>query len=120
MKEEEAARICPSARSRVRRAGCSAKFKESMANSAYSAARRVEMKTEREDFSSRALLAINMKKEMLRRMLHYIVIVQLVRAQRYMVPTLVIYLYFYDDAKKQKDALSYIRSLYSSANTCCG
>lgn len=29
------------------------------------------MKTEREDFSSRALLAINMKKEMLRRMLHY-------------------------------------------------
>lgn len=78
MQEEEAARICPSARSRE--AGCFAKFKESMANSAYSAARRVEMKTEREDFSSRALLAINMKKEMLRRMLHYIVIVQLVRA----------------------------------------
>lgn len=36
------------------RAGCSAKFKEFMANSAYSGARRVEMKTEREDFSSRA------------------------------------------------------------------
>lgn len=35
--------------------------------------RRVEMKTESGDFSSRALLAINMKKEMLRRMLHYIV-----------------------------------------------
>jgi len=31
VKEEEAARICPSARSRVRRAECSAKFKESMA-----------------------------------------------------------------------------------------
>lgn len=54
VKEEKAARICPSVRSRVRRAGCSAKFKESMANSAYSAARRVEMKTEREDFSSGA------------------------------------------------------------------
>lgn len=43
--------VCPFAR----RAECSAKFKESMANSAYSAARRVEMKTEREDFSLRAL-----------------------------------------------------------------
>lgn len=50
------------------------------------------MKTESEDFSPRALLAINMKEEMLlRRMLRYIVIVPLVRAQPYVAyPTLAI------------------------------
>lgn len=85
------------------------------------------MKTEREDFSSRALLAINMKEEMLlRRMLCYIVIVPLVRAQRYTVlPRQAIYLCSYDSAKEQKDVrctrtILCIRPLYSRANVCCG
>lgn len=104
--------VCPFARHGERRwAGCSGKFKESMANSAYSAVRRVEMKTEREDFSSRALLAINMKEEMLlRKKLCYIVIVPLVRAQRYVVLPCQLFIYALTTAQKNKKmlvALSY-------------
>lgn len=59
-REEGTARICPSVRLPARvfaRIGrCSAKFKESTANSA---PHRVEMKTEREDFSWRSLRVIN-------------------------------------------------------------
>lgn len=42
---------------------------------------------------------------LLRRMLRYIVIVSLVRAQRYVVPTLTIYLCSCDDAEEQKGCL---------------
>lgn len=56
-----------------------------------------------------------MKEEMLlRRMLRYIVIVSLVRAQRYVVPTLTIYLCSCDDAEEQKGCLVALVLAYSS------